>query len=198
MSIIRRIDTDGDARLNFAEWSDFMRGSAPAPKCHPVPIHHRPIPIPAPVHVVHHSPMRECSPHHSPLRPMPMPVHLSPHRSPCRSPLREPLPVHIPVPVMHHHSPHRHMSLVHHHPIPMPMPVPVHHPHPVHHRISPHHSPLREPSPVMMRRASASPIRLAHPMRPHTSPSRCSPTRRPLLHLPEEDVLMGSLKEMCV
>lgn len=25
-----------------------------------------------------------------------------------------------------------------------------------------------------------------------------SPTRRPLLHLPEEDVLMGSLKEMCV
>jgi Ca2+-binding EF-hand superfamily protein len=32
MAIIRRIDKDGDARLNFGEWAEFMRGG-PAPIC---------------------------------------------------------------------------------------------------------------------------------------------------------------------
>lgn len=33
LSIIRRIDTDGDARLSFAEFSDFVRSSCPPVRC---------------------------------------------------------------------------------------------------------------------------------------------------------------------
>lgn len=106
LSIIRRIDTDGDARLNFAEWTDFMRSGAPknclprpvpipVPVMRPEPIYRsrsplresplpRPIPVPAPVfhpEPIHRSPLRE---------PLPAPVLVpSPRRSPYRSPVRD-------------------------------------------------------------------------------------------------------------
>lgn len=175
LSIIRRIDTDGDARLNFNEWTDFMRGAPPAAQCHsrppvchrpePVPVHHHPVPMPAPVH--HHSPIRECSPRPC-LKPAPM--HISPHHSPCRSPHRAPMHHHHEKsPILERreafiaslHNSHRPEPLpVHHHPIPMHHHSPRHEPLPVHHH-SPHHSPLREHSPICQRRASASPIRTA-------------------------------------
>jgi Ca2+-binding EF-hand superfamily protein len=90
LSIIRRFDTDGDARLSFGEFSEFMRGPGPAPICH------------SPVRVVYHSPMR-C-PEPVLMRPLsehrvryvsPVRVHCSPvrvHCSPVRSPVRHSSP----------------------------------------------------------------------------------------------------------
>jgi len=32
LAVIRRIDTDGDAKISFSEWSDFLRSCEPAPR----------------------------------------------------------------------------------------------------------------------------------------------------------------------
>lgn len=95
LSIIRRIDTDGDARLSFAEFSEFLRGPCPGPIPELIPV--RP-PSPRPV-PIYHSPCRTvyCSPIRGPPPPLPRPCsaprvrHGSPVRS-CHS--RRPL--HLP------------------------------------------------------------------------------------------------------
>lgn len=32
LAIIRRIDTDGDAKISFTEWAEFLRSCEPAPR----------------------------------------------------------------------------------------------------------------------------------------------------------------------
>jgi Ca2+-binding EF-hand superfamily protein len=82
LSIIRRLDTDGDARLSFAEFSEFMRGAGPVPVvlAHPVVLSH-PVPMPLPVYaspvrVYHPSPVRVYHP--SPVRVYSSPVRVAP------------------------------------------------------------------------------------------------------------------------
>ncbi len=91
LAIVRRIDTDGDARLSYAEFSDFVRSAYPPARAEPEP---RSSPIrSSPVRCVPCSPVR-CSPVRcSPVRCSPVrcsPVRCSPVRcSPvCCSPVR--------------------------------------------------------------------------------------------------------------
>jgi Ca2+-binding EF-hand superfamily protein len=95
LSIIRRFDTDGDARLSFAEFSEFMRGAGPVP----VPV---PVVLPHPVYVspVRHypSPVRPVI-YHSPVRVSPVPRATSAPRIRAGSPVRSihsRRPLHLP------------------------------------------------------------------------------------------------------
>ena len=112
-SIIRRIDTDGDARLSYSEYAEFMAPAGSGASVHPVPV---PVPI------------RYGSPPPRVFYEPPVPVVMTPPRA--RSAIRRP-------------------------------------------------------------------VRVASPVR-GMSPSRLSPVRKPLLHMPEEDQLVAAFKEMCV
>lgn len=100
LSIIRRLDTDGDARLSFAEFSEFMRGAGPAPVILPMPV---PVamPMPHPIYVspVRHYPSPVRSIYSSPVRVAPIPRAMSAPRvrggSPVRS-IHSRRPLHLP------------------------------------------------------------------------------------------------------
>lgn len=115
VQIIRRIDTNGDNRVSFNEFADFVRSQHPVPRPHSPVRCHSPVRHPSPLRCSpHHSPVR-CSPvrHHSPVRCSP--VRVSPHHSPVRcSPVRHHSPVRCS-PVRPHTSPIRHHSPVRHH-----------------------------------------------------------------------------------
>lgn len=102
LQIVRRMDTDGDGRLNYTEFSNFVRSSYPAVKSEPVSEPRASSPLKSsaglrssspvrssPVRQSHCSPVR-CSPvrhsHCSPVRCSPVrcsPVRCSPVRCPC-------------------------------------------------------------------------------------------------------------------
>jgi Ca2+-binding EF-hand superfamily protein len=104
LAIIRRIDTDGDAHVDYNEFAEFIRVTVPAPR----------------------------PPYNPPPRVPSSPVRTS-------------------------------------------------------------NSPLRASSPIR----TSSPVRTSSPMRASVSPSRLSPSRKPVLPLPEEDDLVHALKELC-
>lgn len=138
LSIVRRIDTDGDARLSYSEYSEFLRSTNPpiraileenerVQRAASAERYRRSLlassyssPLKASSSPRAHSACRQRASFASPVRRSSPIRESSPYRSPCRSPLRESLP------------------------------CPVH---------------------------------------------RCSPTRRPILHLHEEDELVRSLRE---
>lgn len=91
LSIIRRLDTDGDARLSFAEFSEFMRGSGPVPVVLPHPVYVSPVRhYPSPVRPVIYA---------SPVRVAPIPRATSAPRIRAGSPVRSihsRRPLHLP------------------------------------------------------------------------------------------------------
>jgi hypothetical protein len=197
LAIVRRMDTDGNCSLSFSEFSDFMAAGVPAPAL-PLPIHS--LPLPPPVHVLPHPALL---PHPADLLPLPrdpLLLHSASYRylSPVEkariraaSPLRD--PILLPRPRSVYRSPVR---------MPLPAAVPLYVPSP--RRYSPvrpvYHSPIRPIYHSPVRTLYHSPIRPAYVPLPHpvlvASPSHLSPSRKPILHLPEEDHLVSSLKEM--
>jgi len=121
LQIIRRIDTDGDAKIQYAEFSDFIRSACPpVVHCEPRPCSSpvRSSPLKKPSSPLRASPVR-CSPPRSPIRTVYCPpVHCSPVRcSPARchpyvycSPVRPPVycePVRVSPcskPILHLHE----------------------------------------------------------------------------------------------
>ena len=199
LAIVRRMDTDGNCSLSFSEFSDFMAAGVPAPAL-PLPVHS--LPLPPPVHLLpphpldvlplthpatlplHHDPLLFASASYrylspiakarlraaSPVRPVLLPRPRSVYRSPVRVSLPAPLPVYVPA------SPRRYSPV---------RPI--------------YHSPIRPIYHSPVRTLYHSPIRPAYVPLPHpvlvASPSHLSPSRKPILHLPEEDHLVSSLKE---
>lgn len=58
-------------------------------------------------------------------------------------------------------------------------------------------SPLKNTSPVRSYSAQRSRAAYSSPVRPSVSPSRLSPSRKPILRLNDEDELVHALKELC-
>ena len=108
LAIIRRIDTDGNARINYSEFAEFVRPLVPGPR---------------------------------PVTYVPPPRPVSPQRASGTSPMRS-------------------------------------------------SSPARARSPTR-------PAAYTSPIRASASPSRLSPSRKPILRLHDEDELIHSLKELC-
>lgn len=108
LAIIRRIDTDGNARINYSEFAEFVRPLVPGPR---------------------------------PVTYVPPPRPVSPQRASMTSPMRS-------------------------------------------------SSPARARSPTR-------PAAYTSPIRASASPSRLSPSRKPILRLHDEDELIHSLKELC-
>lgn len=48
LAIVRRLDTDGDACINYSEWTEFLRTPAPLPGPLPPPVALPPAPLPLP------------------------------------------------------------------------------------------------------------------------------------------------------
>lgn len=102
LSIIRRIDTDGDAKLSYSEFSDYIRSSCPPVQCSLGASEPRPSSATRCPPCVTSSPLRPSSPPRchsasnrgraaftSPERPL---RESSPCHSPCRSPCISPCP----------------------------------------------------------------------------------------------------------
>jgi hypothetical protein len=112
----------------------------------------------------------------------------------------ERVPVHMPHPrgpVLVPHHPHGPVLVPHHPHEPVLVPM---HPHEHERYLSPHRVPC-EPAPVMCVHPHPHPEMQIHhePVRRSmgTSPSRHTPARKPILHMPEEDQFISCLKEMC-
>lgn len=177
LSIIRRIDTDGDCEISMPEWSEFMSPLV-SPLLPPAPPLGRPIDLPPPRA---YSPLR-----HSPLRPLTRTEEVIERSRIARSLGRT-------MPVVRRVSPTR--TIIDEVPVDPYYPLPPREPLDPYYPLPPRDpllSPLpREPLYPLSPRGRPLPRPLL------ADPYRLSPTRKPILRPFEEDELVHSLRDQC-